>query len=1017
MILSTIHPLLIYVTFALTISILVFDHCDARALHYDNETDRLALLSFKSSIIHDPFGVLSSWNDSIGHFCKWRGVTCSRSHQRVTRLNLESQSLTGSISPSIGNLSFLKELYLDNNSFISGIPQQLGHLGRLEYLWLNNNSLGGMIPVNISACSNLVELDVSFNNLRGEIPVQLNSLSKLQLLYVDDNNLTGEIPVSFGNLSSLVEFFANFNRLNGMIPDSFGQLRILEAISLSDNDIYGTIPSTIFNLSAITGFEVSGNRLHGNLPSDMGISLSNLTFFSIADNQFTGSLPSSLSNMSYLEYLMVDGNNLSGKFPNLPKSHRLSWLSATGNQLGSGEADDLSFILSLTNATELKSLAINNNNFGGVLPESLGNLSSKLVLLYLDNNQISGRIPDEIGNLFNLQDIQLWNNKLIGNIPPIIGKLRNMTALDLSVNRLTGEIPSSIGNLSTLIYLSLRENKLHGSIPSILENCQKLLELDLSKNNLSGMIPQQIFLPSLSVVLNISWNHLVGPLPVQVGNLRNIGQVDVSNNMLTGEIPNTIGSCERLEVLNMEGNFFRGVIPKSLNSLRGIQFLDLSNNNLSGEIPDYFGGFKLQYLNLSHNDFSGKLTEAGIFKNASAIGVSGNPKLCGGIPELRLPKCKSKRSRRTSPSIIKLIIGIISGFWGLCIVSVSLFLCWLKKAKREPPSRSLEISPLNVSYQSLLRATNGFSVDNIIGAGSFGTVYRGILADNRTLVAVKVLNLSNRRASKSFIAECNTWRSIRHRNLVKVLSACSGVDYKGNDFKALVYEFMAAGSLQEWLHPSEPESRTLNLLKRLNIAIDVANALDYLHNQCKSPVVHCDLKPGNILLDNEFVSHVGDFGLSRFLSKATQNFSTTERSSELIKGSIGYVAPEYGMGGEVSTFGDVYSFGILLLEMFTGKRPTDDMFNEGIDLHKYVKNALPDRLDEIVDPSLIQEFQEEPTSTETIDIQNFKGTQNFQKCLISVFTIGIICSAESATERINIADVLAKLHSTKSILF
>ncbi|KAL2555417.1 putative LRR receptor-like serine/threonine-protein kinase [Forsythia ovata] len=981
MILSTIHPLLIYVTFALTISILVFDHRDARALHYDNETDRLALLSFKSSIIHDPFGVLSSWNDSTGHFCKWRGVTCSRRHQRVTRLNLESQSLTGSISPSIGNLSFLKELYLDNNSFINGIPQQLGHLRRLEYLWLNNNSLGGMIPVNISACSNLVELDVSFNNLRGEIPVQLDSLSKLQLLYVDDNNLTGEIPVSFGNISSLVEFFAGFNSLNGMIPDSFGQLRILEAISLSDNEIYGTIPSTIFNLSAITGFEVSGNRLHGNLPSEMGISLSNLTFFSIADNHFTGSLPSSLSNMSNLEYLMIDGNNLSGKFPNLPKSHRLSWLSATGNQLGSGEADDLSFILSLTNATELKSLAINNNNFGGVLPESLGNLSSKLVLLYLDNNQISGGIPDEIGNLFNLQDIQLWNNKLMGNIPPIIGKLRNMTALDLSMNLLTGEIPSSIGNLSTLIYLSLRENKLHGSIPSILENCQKLLELDLSKNNLSGMIPQQIFLPSLSVVLNISWNHLVGPLPVQVGNLRNIGQLDVSNNMLSGEIPNAIGSCERLEVLNMEGNLFRGVIPKSLNSLRGIQFLDLSNNNLSGEIPDYFGGFKLQYLNLSHNDFSGKLTEAGIFKNASAIAVSGNSKLCGGIPELHLPTCKSKRRRKGS--ILQ----------------------------------SLEIFPLNVSYQSLLRATNGFSVDNFIAAGSFGTVYRGILADNRTLVAVKVLNLSNHRASKSFIAECNTWRSIRHRNLVKVISACSGVDYKGNDFKALVYEFMANGSLQEWLHPSEPESRRLNLLQRLNIAIDVANALDYLHNQCKSPVVHCDLKPGNILLDNELVSHVGDFGLSRFLSIATQNFSTTETSSELIKGSIGYVAPEYGMGGEVSTFGDVYSFGILLLEMFTGKMPTDDMFKEGLDLHKYVKNALPDRLDEIVDPPLLQEFQEKPTSTETIDIQNCRGTQNFQKCLISVFTIGIICSAESATERINIADVLAKLHSTKNILF
>jgi serine/threonine protein kinase len=204
---------------------------------------------------------------------------------------------------------------------------------------------------------------------------------------------------------------------------------------------------------------------------------------------------------------------------------------------------------------------------------------------------------------------------------------------------------------------------------------------------------------------------------------------------------------------------------------------------------------------------------------------------------------------------------------------------------------------LNLSYQSLLNATDGFSSTNLIGVGSFGSVSKGILDQGRHTVAVMLLNLLRNGASKSFQAECEALRNIRHRNLVKVLTSCSSIDYQGHDFKALVMEFMGNGNLDEWLHPTPrinetlEEPRGLSLLQRLNIAIDIANALDYLHHHCQTPIVHCDLKPSNVLLDDEMIGHVSDFGLARFLFDATQDSSVDQSSSIGVRGMVGYTPP------------------------------------------------------------------------------------------------------------------------------
>jgi serine/threonine protein kinase len=273
--------------------------------------------------------------------------------------------------------------------------------------------------------------------------------------------------------------------------------------------------------------------------------------------------------------------------------------------------------------------------------------------------------------------------------------------------------------------------------------------------------------------------------------------------------------------------------------------------------------------------------------------VIGNKKLCGGIPKLQLPVClKAKKSRKSLASRLRItIVCVVTCF---LLVSSLLVLYWRIKSKKKPPSQVSKMDLLpNISYKMLHQATNGFSLNNLIGSGSFGSVYKGVLDQEERLVAVKVLNLQTKGALKSFVVECNVLKNVRHRNRIKILTCCYSVNYNGDEFKALLFEFMTNGSLDMWLHPitdSENQSKNLSVLQRLIIAIDVAFALNYLHNYCEQQIIHCDLKPSNVLLDNEMTAHVSDFGLSRLLS--TNNDSSQKRTSTIgLNGSIGYAAP------------------------------------------------------------------------------------------------------------------------------
>ncbi|XP_030969567.1 receptor kinase-like protein Xa21 [Quercus lobata] len=455
----------------------------------------------------------------------------------------------------------------------------------------------------------------------------------------------------------------------------------------------------------------------------------------------------------------------------------------------------------------------------------------------------------------------------------------------------------------------------------------------------------------------------------------------------------------------MEGNFFQGAIPIYLSSLRGIQVMDLSRNNLSSQIPNFLEKLSLKNLNLSFNDFEGEVPTKGVFANSSAISLIGNSRLCGGISELKFPRCLTKEEKKAKwPLAVKVAISMACVIPVVTIMSFFLFCRHKSQRKDNSSESSLRQSLLKVSYQVLLKATDGFSPTSLIGVGSFGSVYKGILGEDESIVAVKVINIQRQGASKSFISECEALKNIRHRNLVKIITSCSSVDFHGNDFKALVFEFMPNGSLENWLHMDletntrQVDIQNLNLVQRISIAIDVACALDYLHHRCPMPIVHCDLKPSNILFDCDMIAHIGDFGLAKFLLELT---NPKQSDSFGIRGTIGYTPPEYGVGCDVSTKGDVYSYGILLLEMITGKRPTNCVFEGGLNLHNYASMALPNRVIEISDPKLLN---------------NCGDTDRTEECLISMVKIGVSCSMELPQERWDIIKALSELYLVRDIL-
>uniref|UniRef100_A0A8R7UAH5 non-specific serine/threonine protein kinase n=1 Tax=Triticum urartu TaxID=4572 RepID=A0A8R7UAH5_TRIUA len=763
-------------------------------------------------------------------------------------------------------------------------------------------------------------------------------------------------------------------------------------------------------MSSLTYLSLAVNNFVGELPFDIGYTLPSIQTFILQQNKVGGKIPASLANATNFLSINLGANAFYGIITSFGSLSNLEELILASNQL---EAGDWSFLSSLANCTQLQVLSLGTNMMQGNLPSSVGRLANSLQALVLHANKMSGSIPPELGNLTNLSFLRMEQNQFAGDLPDAIGNLANLSSVDLSQNRLSGKIPRSIGKLRQLTKLFLQDNNLSGTIPRELGDCQSLITINLLCNALSESIPRELFfLDSLSAGLDLSHNQLSGQIPQEIGGLINIGPLNFSNNRLSGHIPTTLGACVRLESLHLEGNFLDGRIPQSFVNLGGISEIDLSGNNLSGEIPNFFQSFKsLKLLNLSFNDLDGQMPQGGIFENSRKKIVQGNSMLCSTSPMLQLPLCSASSRHRRTWRTLK-ITGISVAALALVCMSCVVFILLKRRSKRSKHSDHPSYTEMkSFSYADLAKATNGFSPDNLVGSGAYGSVYKGVLESetNGMIIAVKVFKLDQLGAPKSFAAECEAFRNTRHHNLVRVISACSTWDNKGND-KALIIEYMANSTLECWIY-SETR-RPLSLGSRVTIAVDMAAALDYLHNSCMPPIVHCDLKPRNMLLDDVMGARLSDFGLAKFLQNHNSSSTITSWSSAGPRGSIGYIAPEYGIGNKISTAGDVYSYGIIILEMLTGKRPTDELFKNGLSLQKFVGNAFPTKIHEILDPNvIIQNFGDEG-----VDINLDQGNHamvGMLSCIMQLAQLGLSCSTAIPKDRPTMPDVYAEVSAIK----
>ncbi|KFK32683.1 hypothetical protein AALP_AA6G275300 [Arabis alpina] len=942
------------------------------------KNDQISLLSFKSSIVSDPHNSLSTWipSSSFVDVCNWFGVKCNNESTRVTELDISGIDLRGEISPSIANLTALTVLDLSRNFFSGQIPPEIGLLYKtLKQLSLSENLLQGNIPQELGLLNHLVYLDLGTNRFTGQIPVQLFcNGSSLSLQYIDlsNNSLTGEIPLK-----------------------NHCHLKELRFLLLWSNKLDGNVPSSLSNSTNLKWIDLESNLLTGELPSQVISKMPQLQFLYLSYNHFVSH---------------NNNTNLEPFFASLANSSDLQELELAGNNLG-GEIPSSVRHLSVN----LVQIHLDQNRIHGSIPPEISNLSN-LTLLNLSSNLLTGPIPRELCKLSKLERVYLSNNRLSGEIPVELGDIPHLGLLDLSRNKLSGSIPDSFANLSQLRRLLLYGNHLSGTVPQSLGKCINLEILDLSHNNLTGKIPVEVVsnLRNLKIYLNLSSNHLSGAIPLELSKMDMVLSIDLSSNEFSGKIPPLLGSCIALEHLNLSRNGFFGPLPASVGQLPYLKELDVSLNSLTGDIPSSFQqSSTLKHLNFSFNLFSGNVSDKGSFSKLTIESFLGDSLLCGSIKGMRVCKKRRKYPAVLLPVLLSLIATPFLCFFGYPLVLKARFgknLTVYDQEEIEDEEKQNRKDPNypRISYQQLIEATGGFSDSNLVGSGRFGHVYKGVLRNN-TKIAVKVLDPKTAlEFSGSFKRECEILKRTRHRNLIRIITTCSKPG-----FKALVLPLMPNGSLEKHLYPEEYSSRDLDLIQLVSICSDVAEGIAYLHHYSPVKVVHCDLKPSNILLDDEMTALVTDFGISRLVQGVEETVSTDDSVSfgstdGLLCGSVGYIAPEYGMGKRASIHGDVFSFGVLLLEIVSGRRPTDVLVNEGSSLHEFIKSHYPNSLEGIVEHALIRwKPQGKPEKCEKL----------WREVILEMIELGLICTQYTPLTRPNMLDVAHEMGRLKEYLF
>ncbi|XP_028751878.1 MDIS1-interacting receptor like kinase 2-like [Neltuma alba] len=901
------------------------------------ESEAKALLKWRDSFNNESRATLSSWkNDTNPCRQLWKGISCDES-MSVINISLSKLGLQGTLS-TLNFAAFPHLLHFDVsfNHFYGYIPHEIGKLSSILMLSLSDNRIKGPIPPEIWNLTTLNHLHLSTCNLTGQISHEIGNLRNLKLLWLGENSqIFGPIPEEIGMLSNLEELGLQRNSLLGRIPSSIGNLTKLQRFFLFENNLAGPIPSGLWKLYSLIEIQLYGNRLSGPISPSIG-NLTNLQYLALANNRFSGliplsignlinvlelylqdntlsgSIPSTIGNMTKLNNLVLFGNNLSGQLP--PEINNISWYNL---QLGDNHFHG-HLPQQICQGGRLYRFISKGNQFTGPIPTSLRNCST-LGRLMLQDNQLVDNMTDAFGVYPYLDYIDLSGNQLYGQLSTRWGKCRNLTQMIMHNNKLSGHIPPELGDSTKLGLLNLSSNHLSGQIPKELGKLIILQKLSLSHNNFSGNVPSNIRSLSRLEILELAVNNFNGPITRELGELKTLRVLNLSKNKFDESIPLEFGELQHLEQLDLSDNLLNGKIPSRLGMLSNLQVLNLSHNNLTGTIPSDFSGSMstLSTVDISYNQLEGPVPIKPAFHNFDAL--RNNKGLCGNVTGLHA--CGDFRTNghgHTSKKFLVIFLPLATLL--LVIVGASFIVARIAtKAKGKDGEGSLEdvyfvwSLEREILYEDIIEATKEFDERYLIGKGGQGSVYRAELPAG-DVVAVKKLHsmpsgeISNR---KAFTSEIRALTEIKHRNIVKLYGF-----YSNSQFSILVYEFLEGGSLDIILK-NEKQATEFEWNKRVNVVKSVANALFYMHHGCSIPIVHRDISSKNILLGSDYEeARIIDFGTAKFLNPDSDNMTT-------FAGTFGYAAPEIAFIMQANEKCDVYSFGVLTLEIIMGTHPAE----------------------------------------------------------------------------------------------
>lgn len=564
----------------------------------------------------------------------------------------------------------------------------------------------------------------------------------------------------------------------------------------------------------------------------------------------------------------------------------------------------------------------------------------------------------------------MLQNKFTGGIPLTYSTCTSMARIRLSNNSLSGVVPGGIWGLPNVGMLDLALNQFEGSIAPEIETAKSLSRLDLSYNQFTGELPLGISKARGLVAIDLSHNQFSGTLPATIGELKLLNSLYLHNNNFSGRIPDSIGSCVALNDVNLGLNSLSGRIPASIGSLQTLNSLNLTGNNLSGQIPASLSSLRLSLLDLSNNQLSGPIPQSLNIEAYNGSSFAGNNGLCSyNLKYFR--RCSSVSGHHQDLRLM--VVGVVVGAV-LILGSISWFL-YVKRTRKHDQERSLKEDSWDVKSFHIMTFTEDDILDsikqeNVIGKGGSGNVYKVELANGKEFAVKHIWNsdcvvgkgfsghrssapmLKKRgKVSREFEAEVETLSSIRHVNVVKLYCSITS-----DDSSLLVYEYLQNGSLWDQLHGCGKKITALDWVKRYEIAIGAAKGLEYLHHGCGRVVIHRDVKSSNILLDEDLKPRIADFGLARIIQA-----NASKDSTQVIAGTLGYMAPEYGYTYKVNEKSDVYSFGVVLMELVTGKRPMEPEFGENKDIVTWISGNLKSRESvlSILDSTIQESYKEE----------------------------------------------------------